>query len=42
MEEQVSVGLPIEASDPTSELIELRQAEAVRSFDDEGVTIRNI
>ena len=42
VEQQVGVGLVLETADAAAQLVELRQAEAVRALDDEGVAIRDV
>ncbi len=41
-EREVGEGAPVGAPYPAPELIELRQAEAVGVFDDEGVAVRHV
>ena len=42
VEQEVSVGLMFEAPDPATELVKLREAEAVGPFDDDRVAVWNI
>ena len=42
VEEEVGVGLAVEASHAPSQLVELGEAEPVRAFDDERVAVRDV